>query len=409
MMAEKRRKVDLHQVTCSAGVNIAVIKYWGKRDVTLNLPANSSLSGTLGQDHLKTTTSIAASPDFAGDRLWLNGKEEDISNPRLRICLQTLREIAKREGDKQGLANFKLHICSINNFPTAAGLASSASGYACLVFTLSKLFKLEISMEELSTVARQGSGSACRSLFGGFVKWEMGRLADGTDSKAVQVAPETHWPEMEVLILVVSDHKKGISSTSGMQTSMSTSELLRFRAEKVVPNRMKEMEQAILNKDFETFGRLTIQDSNQFHAVCLDTYPPIFYMNDVSRTIIHMLTKLNANAGKIKAAYTYDAGPNAVIYALKENIPEILQAVLWFFPPAEDQNPSEYFNDRLHALNGVNSTHLKEENWYKSVGLSRQPGCLRYILHTVVGDAPKVLSLKDCLLNEEGFPKEKIN
>ncbi|ROL53169.1 Diphosphomevalonate decarboxylase [Anabarilius grahami] len=263
---------NLAMVTCTAPVNIAVIKYWGKRDEDLILPINSSLSVTLHQEQvtdsphvispvnicccttmhfnsyrllaetaklplytiilsqLKTMTTIACSRSFQQDRIWLNGKEEDISCPRLQSCLQEIRRLARKRrntGDPTSdvsIVTNKVHICSVNNFPTAAGLASSAAGYACLVYTLSQLFGVE---GELSAVARQGSGSACRSLYGGFVQWKMGEWSDGKDSIAEQVESESYWPELRVLILVVSAEQKSVGSTSGMHTSVKTSQLLK--------------------------------------------------------------------------------------------------------------------------------------------------------------------------------------
>lgn len=120
------------------------------------------------------------------------------------------------------------------------------------------------------------------------------------------------------MILVVSDKEKDTSSTSGMETSRLTSPLLQFRSASVVQPRLETIEAAYLAKDFETFGKITMQDSNQFHATCLDTYPPIFYMNDVSKAIIRLVHVVNAHFGSIKAAYTFDAGPNAVIYTLEK-------------------------------------------------------------------------------------------
>ncbi|THH16202.1 hypothetical protein EW146_g4404 [Bondarzewia mesenterica] len=172
------------------------------------------------------------------------------------------------------LSTFPVHICSRNNFPTAAGLASSASGFAALVSSLAALYALPSSPSELSLIARQGSGSACRSLFGGFVAWEQGTAPDGSDSLAVEVAPREHWPDIHALICIVSDDKKGTSSTSGMQRTVETSPLLQHRIKHVVPERMKAISKAILDKDFDTFARITMQDSNQFHAVALDTDPP---------------------------------------------------------------------------------------------------------------------------------------
>jgi diphosphomevalonate decarboxylase len=147
----------------------------------------------------------------------------------------------------------------------------------------------------------------------------MGSKEDGSDSVAVEVAPASHWPTMRALILVVSAEKKGVSSTSGMQITVATSELFQRRAEVVVPAHMKAMEKAILEKDFETFAKVTMMESNSFHATCLDTFPPIFYLNDVSRAAIRVVEDINKKAGKTIAAYTFDAGPNAVIYYEEEN------------------------------------------------------------------------------------------
>eukprot|EP00124_Ichthyophonus_hoferi_P000760 Ihof_evm2s31 gene=Ihof_evmTU2s31 len=322
------------EVTCTAPVNIAVIKYWGKREEDLILPINSSLSATLDQSQLKTTTTVVADSSFTEDRIYLNGKEEKISNPRLQNVLCEMRGRASdvTGSEQAALVQCKVHIISKNNFPTAAGLASSASGYACLVYTLATLFNVDTNT--VSSVARVGSGSACRSMYGGWVRWDKGVSTDGKDSIAVQTHTTEHWPEMQILILVVSDHKKTTSSTSGMGTSVQTSDLIMHRANVVVPQRLAAIEKAITDKDFETFGRITMQDSNQFHAVCMDTYPPIFYMNDVSRAIVNLITQYNAAQGAVKAAYTFDAGPNAVIYALKENMSDIVSLVSHYFPTA---------------------------------------------------------------------------
>ena len=150
------------------------------------------------------------------------------------------------------------------------------------------------------------------------MKWLHGARSDGKDSIAVQIADHEYWPDLRAVILVVSDKEKDTSSTYGMETSKATSRLLSYRANNVVPNRLEEIERAILNRDFETFGAITMSDSNQFHAICLYTFPPIFYMNDVSMAIIKLVHSINADAGKVIAAYTFDAGPNAVIYTLDQ-------------------------------------------------------------------------------------------
>ncbi|KDO31253.1 diphosphomevalonate decarboxylase [Saprolegnia parasitica CBS 223.65] len=330
----------MRSVTCSTPTNIAVIKYWGKDSVALNTPINSSVSVTLNQKQLKTVTSIVASTTFAADRIWLNGAEQDINNKRIQVVLKEMRRLATSKAldadgkpiRKEDWPSYKLHIVSINTFPTAAGLASSAAGYACLVAALIELFAAEEEYPgQFSVVARQGSGSACRSLDGGFVRWEKGTKADGSDSLAVQVADHLHWPELEAIICVVNDKEKDTSSTSGMMTSKDTSELLGFRAREVVDKRLHAIEAAYKAKDFETFGKITMMDSNQFHATCLDTYPPIFYMNEVSRSIIHMVHKYNEAAGRVQAAYTFDAGPNAVIFVEKKHTAEVMGLLLHHF------------------------------------------------------------------------------
>lgn len=401
--------MTVYQATASAPVNIACIKYWGKRDTKLILPTNSSLSVTLDQDHLRSTTTSRADPSFEKDRLWLNGTEEEIKEGgRLATCIKEMkrlrRELEEKDTSLPKISSYPVHICSRNNFPTAAGLASSASGFAALVASLSALYALPASPSQLSLIARQGSGSACRSLFGGFVAWEMGSLPTGEDSYAVQVAPREHWPEIHALICVVSDDKKGTSSTSGMQRTVETSPLLQHRISAIVPKRMAEISEAIRRKDFDTFARITMQDSNQFHAVCLDTDPPIFYMNDVSRAIIALVVEYNrvsvANGGKLKAAYTYDAGPNAVIYAPQENIKEIVEMIVNYFPQPQP------FNDRLglFGVQGVGEGRVVE-GFNAAVAKPFEVGAVKNLIHTRVGDGPRVLGEEEGLLNTNGLPK----
>lgn len=284
-----------------------------------------------------------------------------------------------------------LHIVSENNFPTAAGLASSAAGFAALVRAIADLYQLPQSASELSRIARQGSGSACRSMFGGYVAWIMGSNEDGSDSLAVQIAEDSHWPEMRAAILVVSAAKKGVSSTAGMQATVATSALFEHRATVVVPKRMEKMTRAIQQRDFETFADLTMKDSNSFHAVCLDTSPPIFYLNDTSRAIIQLVQELNRIAGKAVAAYTFDAGPNAVIYYLAENekwIMALLKACL----------------ENVSGLEKVQGEPLiLGEELNTTLVTAVKDGVSRVIL-TQVGGGPEKVTDRS-LVDEKGMPK----
>lgn len=381
--------MSVYSASTTAPVNIATLKYWGKRDKTLNLPTNSSISVTLSQKDLRTLTSAACSETFKEDRLWLNGKEESLSSERTRACLADLKklraELEAADASLPRLSTYGLHIVSENNFPTAAGLASSAAGFAALVVAIAKLYKLTQDMSELSKIARKGSGSACRSLFGGYVAWEMGDQTDGEDSKAVEVAPLGHWPGMKAAILVVSDDKKDTPSTSGMQLTVATSDLFQHRIKDLVPKRFVEMKESILNKDFPKFAELTMKDSNSFHAVCLDSYPPIFYLNDTSKKIIKLVHKLNELEGEVIAAYTFDAGPNAVIYYEEKNESKVLGFLYKVFHQVEGWKKQEVpstlnfeFDDQLYK------------------GVSK-------VILTEIGPGPQ--ETEESLVNELGLPK----
>jgi len=400
-LAGKRLKTDCVQmVTCQGPVNIAVIKYWGKRDEELILPLNSSLSVTLGMDELHSTTTVAASRNFSEDCLWLNGRKHDIAKmPRIEKCLSKIRELCQSDQQNTRWSELKdchLHICSQNNFPTAAGLASSAAGYSCLVFALSRLFQVN---GELSRIARQGSGSACRSMYGGFVEWEKGEMDDGSDSIAKQIASQEHWIGLRVLILVVNEHKKGTSSTEGMRRSVETSELLQLRAELCVPQRMETMKKAVLERDFKSFAETTMKESNQLHAVCQDTFPPITppYMNQTSHRVVQLVTEYNSFYGEPKVAYTFDAGPNACLFLLENEIPEVLALIKYFFPPDTESG----FVKGI----GIHSQGTLPESLLESISIEPSHGAVKYVISTKVGSGPCELGQEYSLLDEDGLPK----
>ena len=397
------------QLTVSSPTNIAVIKYWGKADARLNTPINSSVSVTINQRDLRTTTTVTASKSFERDRLWLNGVEEDAaSNKRVQAVLAAVRSRAGDAVDASGAVlvakaewpQYRVHVVSANNFPTAAGLASSAAGYAALAYALATLHGFTGSAAELSTIARQGSGSAIRSLAGGFVAWDMGRRADGSDSVARQVAPADHWPELCVLILVVSDAKKTVSSTAGMGTSVKTSPLLAHRAAAVVPDRLRAMEAAYLARDFGAFATLAMQDSNQFHATCLDTHPPIFYLNDVSRAIIQMVHAFNDAAGEVRLGYTFDAGPNAVLLLRREHAADVLAAVLKYFPPSAAAADG-YVRRRARRRRRRRATQLGAR---RRLPAAAAAGAVKKVYCTDVGPGAHVLPPEDVLADDAGMP-----
>ncbi|KAK2140167.1 hypothetical protein LSH36_1457g00007, partial [Paralvinella palmiformis] len=371
----------------------------GKRDEKLILPVNSSLSVTLDQDQLRAKTTVALSSSFSADQMWLNGVEQPMNSERLQNVLKEIRQQRrKQKADNETHSNiydYHVHICSENNFPTAAGLASSAAGFACLVFSLSQLYGIE---GDISRIARQGSGSACRSVCGGFVAWDMGTLTDGSDSMAREIASHTHWPELRVLILVVSGKKKHTGSSEGMQNSVKTSELLPYRAKHIIPKRMEMITTAILDKDFKTFAEETIKESNQMHAVCLDTYPPICYQTDTSHDIMRIIHAINKYYGEMKVCYTFDAGPNACLYLPESNVAMALSVIRHFFPPLDNEDGF------LHGI--PVEIEKPEENLINSIPAEVSPGAVKYVISTKVGQGPQVLDKSESLLDNEGLPKQ---
>ncbi|KXT01377.1 hypothetical protein AC578_6636 [Pseudocercospora eumusae] len=375
---------EIHRASTFAPVNIAIIKYWGKRNTKLNLPTNGSISVTLSQDDLRTHTTASTSSDFTEDTLTLNNESQDISGARTQACLRELRalrqDVEHQNPSLPKLSHLKLKIVSENNFPTAAGLASSAAGFAALVRAIANLYQLPTSPTDLSRIARRGSGSACRSLMGGYVAWQKGEEEDGSDSVAYEVSSASHWPDMRALILVASADKKDVSSTAGMQQTVATSALFEHRATEVVPKRMKAMEKAIHNRDFESFAILTMKDSNNFHACCLDTQPPIFYLNDTSRAAIRMCEYINSlhPHDKPYCAYTFDAGPNAVVYYLAEHEDIVAGAF-------------KSILDGKTGWEGPRGQHVKPHPGVEGIDLvaeKLQAGISRVIL-TSVGDGPR--------------------
>lgn len=382
-------------VTVIAPVNIAVIKYWGKRNEELILPLNDSVSATLDTNIMCAKTSVCASPDFGEDTIWLNGKKESFCNQRLQNCL---REIKNRAANEKSVdivfLSWKVHVCSENNFPTAAGLASSAAGYACLVSALAKLYKVK---SDVSSIARLGSGSACRSVYGGFVRWHAGVKSDGSDSIATQVADSKHWPEMRALILVVGDSKKKISSTKGMKISTETSDLLKYRVEHCVPKRTEEICQAIKERNYDKFAEITMKESNQFHAICLDSYPPFVYVTEVSYKIIELVHTYNEVCGEVKVAYTFDAGSNACLYLLEKEVPKALSLIKYIFPSS---TPDDGYITGL----GSKIEHVDINVMSKLSVQPQQKDLIKYIIHTKVGEGPTVITDSSHLMNEAGIP-----
>lgn len=290
--------------SAAAHPNIAFIKYWGNRDALLRLPLTGSISMAL--DGLETRTSVCFDVNFQADSFTLNGEEQqDESLARVSGFLDHVRELA-------GSAAFA-RVESENNFPTAAGIASSASAFAALALAASTAAGLSLDEHALSALARRGSGSACRSVPGGFAEWLPG--STDADSYAVQVAPAAHWNLVD-LIVILHAGRKSVGSTEGHALA-GTSPLNGLRVAGA-PDRLTECRQALLGRDFEHFARVVEADSHWMHAVMRTSSPPLFYWTTDTETILwHVLTW--RKQGHALCA-TVDAGPNVHVIALESEL-----------------------------------------------------------------------------------------
>lgn len=304
--------------TYDAPPNIALVKYWGTRDPELVLPYNASLSVTL--ERLRSRTTVRFAPTLARDEVVLNGTR---ATPSARApVIKMLDLVRQRAGSSERAA-----VRSSNNFPTASGLASSASGFAALAAAASAAAGLRLSARELSLLARRGSGSAARSIFGGFVRWEAGRRNDGSDSFARTLFGPGHWPGLVDLVALV-DHApvKATRSADAMQATVRTSpEYPRRLAD--LPRRLARIERAIAARDASRLFPLVMEECDSFREVCETTVPSLDYLTSTSRAILAEVRALNRARGRPVAAYTHDAGAHVHLFTLEHDAPTVRRAI----------------------------------------------------------------------------------
>lgn len=283
------------RATARAGANFALVKYWGKADARLNVPAVGSISITL--DALFTETEVELAPTQRSDELVLDGKRRDDDLTKISACVDLLRR-------KAGV-DTRVRVVTRNNFPTGAGLASSASGFAALVRAAEAALGLTLSARERSIVARQGSGSAARSIFGGFVEMHAGTAADGNDSFAEPLLESKEWP-LEVVIAVTSTAEKEIGSRSGMTRSATSSPYYAAWVAEQPPD-LAAARNAIRARDFAALAEVAEHNCLKMHAAALAAQPPLVYWNGATVECLHAVRRLRA--GGVPVFFTIDAGP----------------------------------------------------------------------------------------------------
>jgi len=304
--------------TFAAPPNIALVKFWGVRDPELVLPYNSSVSVTLGQ--FRSTTRVRFDPRLSEDQVTLNDAPAT-GTPRSAV-VQMLDRVRARARLRD-----RADVVSRNNFPTATGLASSASGFAALAGAASAAAGLSLAPRELSRLARLGSGSASRSIFGGFVLWRAGTRADGRDSYARPLYGEHHWPELvDVVALVEGAPVKEVRSAEAMQSTVRTSPDYPGRLEEL-PARIVRLVRAIGARDADRLFPLMMEECDSFRNVCETTRPSLDYLTPASRAVLAEVRALNRSAGRPIAAYTHDAGAHVHVFTLARHLATVRRSL----------------------------------------------------------------------------------
>lgn len=300
-----------------AHTNIALIKYWGKADEDLILPMNNSLSVTL--DRFYTDTKVTFNPEYTKDTLILNG--EEVSDDEAKKIYRFMDLVRER-----GQTSMYAYIESINYVPTAAGLASSASAYAALSAACNEALQLNMSKKDLSRLARRGSGSASRSIFGGFAEWEKGH--DDETSYAHPIDANGWENELSMVFVVINDKSKKVSSRSGMSHTRQTSRFYQYWLDHVDED-IQSVKEAINNKDFKHLGEVIEENGLRMHATNLGAQPPFTYLVPDSYLVMEIVYQCR-EAG-YPCYFTMDAGPNVKILTEKKNQQHILNALLQRF------------------------------------------------------------------------------
>ena len=304
-----------------AHTNIALIKYWGKADEALIIPMNNSLSVTL--DRFYTETQVTFDETLSHDQLVLNGEEVDAKES---AKIQRYMDMIRKEA---GITTHAL-IESENFVPTAAGLASSASAYAALAGACNEALQLGLSDKDLSRLARRGSGSASRSIFGGFAEWEKGH--DDATSYAHSIDANGWEDDLAMIFIVINNKSKKVSSRSGMSLTRETSRFYQYWLNHVDED-LKDTKDAISKKDFKRMGEVIEANGLRMHATNLGAQPPFTYLVPESYEAMRIVHECR-EAG-LPCYFTMDAGPNVKVLIEKKNQQAIVDKFLEIFDQAQ--------------------------------------------------------------------------
>lgn len=308
----------MSKATVSAPANIAFVKYWGARDLDRAIPMNTSLSMTL--DHCVSRCTVELLGHEGEDEVWIVESGGSFGTPepefakRVRAQLDRVRRWAGREE--------AVRVATRNSFPTAGGLASSASGFAALTLAAAAAYgKKDSPVEELSLLARRsGSGSASRSVLGGYVEWPAPKEGGDDESYARQVAPAEHW-ELRNVIAVVEIGPKTVPSIEGHRRAY-TSPYYTKRLE-LLPSRLERVREAIKNRDLDALGPVLEEEAIDLHLIAMSSEPPIFYWSPGTVAVLRAVRELRQEG--LSAWATMDAGANVHVICDSDSEDEVAE------------------------------------------------------------------------------------
>jgi len=292
--------------TAIAPTNIAFIKYWGRKDEILRLPTNGSISMNLSG--LSTTTTVEFDQKYLKDEVTINGVQNEKESLRVIKHLDRIRKLAN--------ISDKAKVVSTNNFPTATGLSSSASGFAALTVAGCAAIGLKLNEKELSILARQGSGSACRSIPDGFVEWIDGDTSD--TSYAESIFPLDYWDIVDV-VTIVSDERKHIATSEG-QKRVDTSPFMSTRLN-LIPEKIIQCKKYIKEKDFKLFGELIESEALELHAIMLTSQPSLIYWLPATIHVMKLVKKWRSEG--LSVYFTVNTGQDIHLICQKKDVPNL--------------------------------------------------------------------------------------
>lgn len=311
------------RITVVAPSNIAFVKYWGARDLEAAVPMNRSISMTLRRCVSRCTLELRC--PSVPDEIYLADEAGALKPAPDAFAVPVLRHLEQLRRRAGGGVSFR--VGARNSFPSSVGLASSASGFAALTLAAARALELEEDPGALSGLARlSGSGSAARSVFGGYVEWPGGE-GDDMEAPARRLATSDHW-DLRDVIAVVGTTPKEVSSREGHRRA-STSPHYAARLE-AIPRRLASVRAAVRARDLEALGPVLEEEAIELHLVAMSSRPPVFYWSPATLEVVDAVRGMREEG--VGAYFTMDAGPNVHVLCLPGDEPEVASRLAGLAP-----------------------------------------------------------------------------